>query len=466
MQLRGKKVVVMGLGVHGGGLGVARYCAEHGADVVVTDLRTADVLGDSLAALADLPITFVLGEHREQDFATCDIVVQNPAVPASSPFVQIARAAGAAIEMEMTLFFRAGPAPIIGVTGSKGKTTTATLTAHLLKSWRADTILAGNMRISALAQLPLIGPDTPVILELSSFVLEGLGAAGLSPAIAAITNIYPDHLDRYGTMDAYTSAKAEIGRHQKTHDSIVLTATDEALTRLAPTMPGQLVWTGVGAPRTPTQGSVWWQSDVLSAALHGGIVAIAHRTDVLLAGTHNLANIATAVALALRAGMPHTAIAPALRAFTGVEHRQEVVATCNGHTFVNDTAATMPDAAVAALTSLPQPIIWIAGGADKKLSFESLAATAATHAQHIVLLQGTATTLLHDALVRHGAGDRIIGTFDSFEAGIRAAHALPLRPATIALSPGCASFGMFRNEFHRGEEFRRIVTQIIAEAGQ
>jgi UDP-N-acetylmuramoylalanine--D-glutamate ligase len=119
-----------------------------------------------------------------------------------------------------------------------------------------------------------------------------------------------------------------------------------------------------------------------------------------------------------------------------------------------------------ALLSLLQPLIWIAGGADKKLSFESLAATAATHAQHIVLLQGTATALLHDALVRHGAGDRIIGTFDSFEAGIRAAQALPLRPATIALSPGCASFGMFRNEFHRGEEFRRIVTQIIAEAGQ
>jgi UDP-N-acetylmuramoylalanine--D-glutamate ligase len=163
--------------------------------------------------------------------------------------------------------------------------------------------------------------------------------------------------------------------------------------------------------------------------------------------------------------MPHTAVAPALRTFTGVEHRQEVVATLDGHTFVNDTAATMPDAAVAALTSLPQPIIWIAGGADKKLSFDSLAATAATHAQHIVLLQGTATALLHDALVRHGVADRIIGTFDSFEAAIRAAHAIPVRPATIALSPGCASFGMFRNEFHRGEEFRRVVMLLHAEAG-
>ncbi|MFN5367711.1 MAG: UDP-N-acetylmuramoyl-L-alanine--D-glutamate ligase, partial [Roseiflexaceae bacterium] len=142
MELRGKKVLVMGLGVHGGGLGVARFCAEAGADVVVTDLRTADMLADSLAALADLPITYVLGEHRLSDFTTCDIVVQNPAVPVTSPYLVHARTAGVRIEMEMTLFFRLCAAPIIGITGTKGKTTTATLTAFLLQAWRADTVLA------------------------------------------------------------------------------------------------------------------------------------------------------------------------------------------------------------------------------------------------------------------------------------------------------------------------------------
>ncbi len=465
MQLQGKKVVVMGLGVHGGGLGVARYCAEQGAQVIVTDLRTADVLRDSIAALADLPITYVLGEHREKDFENCDILVQNPAVPASSPYVRLARKAGAAIEMEMTLFFRLCPAPIIAVTGSKGKTTTATLTAHLLKSWRTDTILAGNMRISALAQLPLIGLQTLVVLELSSFVLEGLGAAGLSPAVAAITNIHPDHLDRYGTMEVYIAAKAEIGRHQQPTDTLILNALDTNLTALAPAMQGQLVWTSSAELSDPIPGSVWWAGDVLWVSLATGTVAVAHATDILLGGVHNRANIATAVALALQAGMPHTRIAAALRTFTGVEHRQEIVATLDGHTFVNDTAATMPDAAIAALTSLPQPIIWIAGGADKKLSFESLATIAATQVSHIILLQGTATALLREALERHGAADRIVGTYDSFEDGIRAAHSLALRPATIALSPGCASFGMFRNEFHRGEEFRRIVQLIIAEVG-
>lgn len=464
MQLRGKKVLVMGLGVHGGGLGVARYCAEQGAAVVVTDLRSAELLHDSIAALADLPITFVLGEHREEDFRTCDILVQNPAVPATSPFVAIARAAGAAIEMEMTLFFRACPAAIIAVTGAKGKTTTATLVAHLLSAWRADTILAGNMRISALAQLPLITPHTPVVLELSSFVLEGLGAAGLSPAIAGITNIHPDHLDRYGTMEAYIAAKAAIGAHQRPDDFLVLNIQDDALRSIAPTMPGTVVWSSIAALNNPPIGSVYWQGDVLSAVRAEGTIAVATATNVRLAGLHNRANVATAVALALRAGMPAERIAAALQTFTGVEHRQEVVATISGHTFVNDTAATMPDAAIAALVALPQPVIWIAGGADKKLSFEALAAAAAVHAQHIILLQGSATDLLREALVRHGAASRIIGTYDSFEAAIRAAHALQTTPATIALSPGCASFGMFRNEFHRGEEFRRIVRLLVAEA--
>ena len=466
MQLRGKKVVVMGLGVHGGGLGVARYCAEQGADVIVTDLRSAELLQDSIAALADVPITYILGEHREEDFRTCDIVVQNPAVPATSPYIAIARAAGAAIEMEMTLFFRACPAPIIGITGTKGKTTTATLVAHLLKSWRADTILAGNMRISALAQLAMITPHTPVVLELSSFVLEGLGVAGLSPALAAITNIHPDHLDRYGTMDAYIAAKAVIGSYQRHDDCLVLNAQDAVLQAMAPTMPGTIVWSSTADIAHPSDGSVYWHGEKLQTVRAGRTITVATSADVLLVGEHNRANIATAVALALRAGMPPEAIAAGLATFTGVEHRQEIVATVAGHTFINDTAATMPDAAIAALVSLPQPLIWIAGGADKKLSFEALAASATDHAQHIVLLQGTATDLLREALVRHGAAERIVGTFDSFETAIRAAHAIRITPATIALSPGCASFGMFRNEFHRGEEFRRVVQLIQAESSR
>ncbi|MFZ9859010.1 MAG: UDP-N-acetylmuramoyl-L-alanine--D-glutamate ligase [Roseiflexaceae bacterium] len=463
MDLRNKKVTVMGLGVHGGGLGVARYCAEQGAVVTVTDLRSPDLLRESIDALADLPITFVLGEHRDVDFATCDIVVQNPAVPATSPYVAIARAAGAAIEMEMTLFFRQCPAPIIGITGTKGKTTTATLTAHLLKQWRSDTVLAGNMRISALAQLDLITPDTLVVLELSSFVLEGLNDVGLSPHIAAITNIHPDHLDRYGTMEPYIAAKAAIGRHQRATDTLILRDSDTVLQQLAKTMPGQICWSDSAPLRQPSLGSVWWEHDVLCVATSTGIVAVATHDDVQVVGQHQLANVAMAVAIVIRSGMPIDAIAPALRTFVGVDHRQEHITTHAGHMFVNDTAATMPDAAIVALESMPKPIIWIAGGADKKLEFDYLAQVAYQHVAKVVLLHGTATERLAQALHDAGLGDRIEGVFDTFEAAIRYAHAIDIRPATILLSPGCASFGMFRNEFHRGDEFRRIVVQLCAE---
>ena len=460
MELRGKKIVVMGLGVHGGGLGVARFCAEAGADVVVTDLRNAALLADSLTALADLPITFVLGEHRPEDFQQCDIVVQNPAVPATSPFLALARAAGAHIEMEMTLFFRLCPAPIIGITGTKGKTTTATLTAFLLTAWRSDTVLAGNMRISALAQLVHITPTTPVVLELSSFVLEGLDTAGLSPAYAAITNIHPDHLDRYGDMASYIAAKAAIGRHQQPDDTLVLQTGDPVLHALAPRMPSHVYWSGTRKPDSHHRGDTWWQDDTLYAETATGAQVVASARDVQLGGLHSRANVAMAVALVLQVGMPVDLIAPALRRFEGVEHRQERVATINGHTFINDPAATVPDAAMVALACMPKPIIWIAGGADKKLTFGELAQVAAQHAQQIVLLEGTATAGLRSALVEAGIADRIVGSFNSLASAVAAAQQVAPQPATILLSPGCASFGMFRNEFHRGEEFRAVVARL------
>src|SRR5581483_11126306 len=184
MDLRGKRALVMGLGVHGGGLGVARFLVGQGADVTVTDLRTPAQLQPSLDALAGLPIHFVLGRHDEADFRNTDLVVRNPGVPRESPYLQAARAAGAAIEMEMTLFFRLCPGPILGITGTKGKTTTTLLTGAMLREQYPDTVVAGNLRVSAIEALPRITAGTPVVLELSSWQLEGLGEAQLSPQYA------------------------------------------------------------------------------------------------------------------------------------------------------------------------------------------------------------------------------------------------------------------------------------------
>src|SRR6185436_10996957 len=214
IDLRGKRALVMGLGVHGGGLGVARFLVGQGAEVTITDLRGPELLKPALDALAGLPIRYVLGEHRDADFRAADLVIRNPAVPRESRYLQIARAEGAAIEMEMTLFFRLCRGPILGITGTKGKTTTTLLAGAMLRSRYPDTIVAGNLRVSALEALPRITAGTPVVLELSSWQLEGLGEAHLSPQYACVTNISPDHLNRYGGMADYAEAKKQIFRWQ------------------------------------------------------------------------------------------------------------------------------------------------------------------------------------------------------------------------------------------------------------
>lgn len=468
MHLKGKRALVMGLGVHGGGVGVARFLALRGADVTVTDLRTPEDLRDSIDALAGLPIRFVIGEHRDDDFRQAEIVVRNPAVPPTSPYLQIARDAGAAVETEMTLFFRLCPGPILGVTGTKGKTTTTLLLGAMLREQFPDTVVAGNLRISALDQLPLIGAATPVVLELSSFALEGLGEAGLSPKIACITIIAPDHLDRHGTIEAYIRAKEEIWRYQRPGDTVVLNADSPVMRRMAVVeqRPRDVVWFA-GAEGTETHDregirGTFWRGDELiwrdrSATGSTTQTVICTRDDVRLPGVHNLANVAAATAAACAFGVAPECIQRAVRAFTGVEHRLEFVRELDGVRYVNDTAATAPEAAIAALRTFDAPIVLIAGGADKNLPFDAFAREIARRAKAVILLRGTATPKLLEALHAVHASTTIVGPYDDFEQALNTARRIAEPGDIVLLSPGCASFGMFRNEFHRGEAFRRIV---------
>jgi UDP-N-acetylmuramoylalanine--D-glutamate ligase len=497
----------MGLGVHGGGLGVARFLATQGADVTVTDLRSPDLLAAPIAALRDLPIRYVLGEHRDDDFRNADLVIRNPAVPRESRYLQIARAAGARVEMEMTLFFRLCPGPILGVTGTKGKTTTTLLTGAMLREQYPDTVVAGNLRVSALEALPRISPTTPVVLELSSFVLEGLGEAGLSPPFACITNLSPDHLDRYQTMAAYGEAKRQILLHQGSNGVVVLPRRDPIVSPWAADAPGRVIWFDAQADQIRADGQATmfygdrglaWHDPAANepAVTHIYMQRICEPGDIHLPGAHNLANVAAAATLAQAFGVGVDHIRQAIRSFSGVEHRLEFVRELEGVRYVNDTAATAPEAAIAALQSFDRPIVLIAGGADKNLPFDGLARTIVQRVKTVVLLRGTATAALMAALAIAGAertgdlwvrpeargqpdketerqgepGDAsslfsssratqvtVDGPYDAFEPAVRAARNLAAPGDIVLLSPGCASFGMFRNEFHRGEEFRRIV---------
>jgi len=484
MDLRGKHALVMGLGIRGGGLGVARFLANHGARVTVTDLRGPEQLQSSLDALADLPISFVLGQHRDEDFRAADLVIRNPGVPRESRYLQIARASGAAIEMEMTLFFRLCPGPILGITGTKGKTTTTLLVAAMLREQYPDTLVAGNLRVSALEALPRITAGTPVVLELSSWQLEGLGEAKLSPQYACITNISPDHLDRYGSMEAYAEAKRQILAYQRPGDVVVLNYDDQLQYEWAADAPGDVVWFAHRQEEYDLHDrplviygdtGVLWLDASVAHDQPITVERVIELGDIGLPGQHNRANVAAAAALAKSFGVTNEHIRSAIRNFSGIEHRLELVRELDGVRYINDTAATAPEAAIAALRSFERPIVLIAGGADKNLPFDNLAREMVSRAKAIVLLDGSATPKLIEALqtiddrrwtmddVRSSIVYRpssITGPYTDFAKAIEAARVLAVPGDIVLLSPGCASFGMFRNEFHRGEEFRRIVQQL------
>src|SRR5262245_9045181 len=250
------RVTVMGLGLFGGGVGAARFLGAHGARVTVTDLRSAATLAPSLEKLSGLPVRYVLGEHRREDFRDADVVVVNPAVDRASPLLKVARACGGVIETEITLFFRYFRGRIVGVTGSNGKTTTTTLLARMLQAARPRVVLGGNCGRSLLPDVDQSAPEDLAVLELSSFQLEYLGERGLGPSGAVITNLTPNHLDRHKSFRAYREAKKNILRHAR---YAVVDGHDRLLVRWGRELPRSYAF---GMGRNEHLG-VWLQDDAL-----------------------------------------------------------------------------------------------------------------------------------------------------------------------------------------------------------
>lgn len=463
MDLQNKRVLVFGLGVHGGGIGVARWLVKQGARVTVTDLKRAEELQTSLDALRGLPIEYVLGEHRAQDFLNADLIVRNPAVPRESQWLQLAREHNIPVEMEMSLFVERlprGMTQVIGVTGTKGKTTTTLLTGAILQRAHPKTIVAGNLRVSALELLEQIDAETPVVLELSSWQLEAFAPHQSSPHLAAITNIFSDHLNRYRDLDDYADAKSVIFRHQRSSDFVVLNLDNAPLARLARHAPGKIVWTS--ATRALDQGA-YRDGNALVWRWRGAPQKILDARELRVPGEHNLANALTALALATIWGATPEQIADALREFRGVEHRQEFVREIGGVQYINDTTATAPAATIVAIeTFAPRArgIVLIAGGADKSLDFSELARVLAAKVRAVILLEGSATDKLEDAIRGVEGASLLVGRFDSLQRAVERAQAIARAGEIVLLSPACASFGMFANEFERGARFKELVNKM------
>jgi UDP-N-acetylmuramoylalanine--D-glutamate ligase len=416
-----------------------------------------------------LPVTLVLGEHREEDFRQAELVIKNPAVPRESRYIEIAKQAGAQIEMELSLFFQLCRSHMmLGITGTRGKTTTTLLLGDILRKWRTDTVVAGNLRVSALNKLNEIGPDTPVVLEMSSWQLEGFAERKLSPRFAAVTNMSPDHLNRYGGMADYAEAKRNIYRHQDKDGVVVLNAEDELVRTFAEDAPGKVAWFSAEPLPQDKAGAFTRNGTIIWRDWAGNEEEIAARSMLQLPGKHNLLNALVAVALAKAAGVPTEAIREGIATFKGVPDRLETVRELAGVRYINDTTSTSPAGTVAALQAMRESgnpsVVLLAGGADKKLEFAPMVAAIAeadNKVRQILLLKGSATERLMEELKAAGVAAQILhGPFDVFEEAVRQAQSLARSGEVVLLSPGCASFGLFTHEFERGEQFREIVNRL------
>jgi len=454
MDLCGKRVLVMGLGLQGSGIAAARYAAQQGAVVRVTDMKSPEVLAPSVHALTGLPIEFVLGEHRNEDFLWAEIVIRNPGVPLTSPYLLLAREHGASIEMEIALFFLACPGRIIGITGTRGKTTTASLIYKILQDSGTSTVLGGNVAgVETLSLLPRITPETLVVLELSSWQLEGLASHALSPPVAVMTNVYPDHLNTYESMEDYAEAKANIFRHQHADDLAVFNYDNSWTRRFGEEAPGQVWFTSIERGGSFERGSTTISPFIFN--------------ETLLVGKHNLENVLLATTTSRLLGVSDEIIARATGSFHGVAHRLEEVAVVNGVRYINDSASTTPVAGRVGVEAFRGSIVLVAGGNTKHLPLEDWPATIVRCCRDVVLLAGTGTDellpTLHEEAVKQGVSDPVRGVFDNFTRALDTAVLLTLPGDVLLFSPGFTSFGMFLNEFDRGDQFVAYVRRLKGE---
>jgi len=428
----GKRVTIMGLGLLGRGVGDAAFIAEHGGIVTVTDTKSEAELAESVTALKDHAIMFHLGGHQEADFTGADMVLKAAGVPLDSSFIIAAQKAGVPVHMSSALaatFAAAAGATIVGITGTRGKSTVAHMIHHALAAAGKRTHLGGNVRgISTLALVPAIRAGDFLVLELDSWQLQGFEYAAFSPHVAVFTNLMPDHQNYYPDMDTYFRDKANIFRFQKAGDTLI--ATPEMATRI----------NGAGA-----------ENDAYRKDVHAPIPT---EWGIQLMGEHNRVNAALAAAALEALGLTEAEIRNGIASFGGVQGRLQFVREVDGVSIYNDNNATTPEATMAALEAMTAgEIVLIMGGSDKGLDMSTLVGTIQARCKKVIFLSGTGTERVAPLLV-----DAPI--FDSLEAALASAKSASAEGDCILFSPAFASFGMFKNEYDRNDRFLKAVESL------
>ncbi|MFZ0545399.1 MAG: UDP-N-acetylmuramoyl-L-alanine--D-glutamate ligase [Candidatus Promineifilaceae bacterium] len=451
-DLTGKRLVILGLARQGKAL--ARFAAGVGAEVVISDLRSAERLGRELDELNGLGIETVLGEHPMSLLENTDVLAISGGVPADAPLVLAAQSRGVRVTNDSLEFARRTPTAVIGITGSAGKTTTTALTGIMAQMSGRRTWVGGNIGRPLIADLHKMAPDDIVVQELSSFQLEFWTQ---SPPVAAVLNITPNHLDRHKTMAAYSAAKANILRYQTTAGVAVLSADDAGAMALRDLVQGRLRlfslrWQ-INDGAFVNQGKIWLRDGMRE-------LAVCNLEEIQLRGWHNVLNVLAAVTLADSVGVPVEAIRRAIHSFKGVEHRLELVRTVNGVQYINDSIATAPERVIAALDAIEEPVILLAGGRDKDMVWEPWAKRVQEKVKAVVLF-GALAELLEEQLEKTADSEGVpVFRKETMAEAVTAAADLAETGDVVLLSPGGTSYDAFKDFEERGRVFRELVKNL------
>jgi len=427
-NLKGKKITIMGLGVLGRGIGLAQFLVEQGVDLIVTDLKTKKQLKPALEQLKKFRnIKYILGKHRLVDFRDKDMVIKAASVPFDSKYIKEAIKNKIPVEMDSSLFAKLTQAKIIGITGTRGKSTVTDIIYQILKKEysQGDVFLGGNVKgIATLPFLKKIRKNDIIVLELDSWQLQGFGDSKISPDISVMTNFLRDHMNYYkNDMIRYFNDKANIFKYQDKNDYLII--SPQAKKQIQKRFKGK-----IKSKVTISQNKKWLTK---------------------LPGQHNQDNINLAVKVLKLFKIKDSVIQKYLKNYSGLPGRTELVRKFKGIEYYNDTNATSPEATIAAIKSMGNNIILIAGGNDKELKYKEMVQVIEKKVKTLVLIKGTATNKIINLM------GYSVETVDNMKDAVKKANKFAKKGDIVLMSPGAASFGVFKNEYDRGDQFRELI---------